>query len=154
MKVPPMMIHELTREESLVFLGARRYARLGCARKGQPYVMPIRVARDGDHLYGFSTFGQKIEWMRKNPLVCVETDEIDSLQRWCSVVAFGQYTELPRTPDFDKERQRAHSLLWPDEEVWEPGYARTITHGKTLELQTVYFRIDLGEVTGRRAIPT
>lgn len=149
-----MLIHELPREESLAFLAAKRFARLGCASKGQPYIMPIRIARDGNHLYGFSTFGRKIEWMRKNPLVCVEADEIESLQKWCSVVAFGRYAELPKTPDFDKERHRAHALLWPDEEVWEPGYARTITHGKTNELQTVYFRIDLDEVSGRRATPS
>ena len=149
-----MLIHELTKEESLAFLAARHFARLGCASKGQPYIMPIRIARDGNHLYGFSTFGRKIDWMRKNPLVCVEADEIESLQKWCSVVAFGLYAELPKTPDFDKERHRAHALLWPDEEVWEPGYARTITHGKTNELQTVYFRIDLDEVSGRRATPS
>jgi len=148
-----MLIHELTREESLAFVATRRFARLGCALKGQPYIMPIRIARDGDHLYGFSTFGQKIEWMRKNPLVCVEADEVETLQKWCSVVAYGRYAELPKTPDFDKERHRAHVLLWPDEEVWEPGYARTITHGKVHELQTVYFRIALGEVSGRRATP-
>lgn len=148
-----MLIHELTREESLAFLAAKHFARLGCAWKGQPYVMPIRVAREGDHLYGFATLGQKIEWMRKNPLVCVEADEIESLQKWCSVVAFGHYAELPRTPDYDKERHRAHALLWPDEEVWEPGYARTIVHGKVHVLEPVHFRIDLDEVSGRRAMP-
>jgi hypothetical protein len=148
-----MLIHELSREESLLFLAGKQFARLGCAWKGQPYVMPIRIAREGDHLYGFSTIGQKIEWMRKNPLVCVEADEIESLQKWCSVVAFGHYSELPKTPDHDKERHHAHTLLWPDGEVWELGYARTITHGKTQVLQAVYFRIDLGEVSGRRATP-
>src|SRR5690348_13258985 len=70
------------------------------------------------------------------------------------VVAFGRYTELPRTPDGDKERHHAHTLLWPDEELWEPGYARTITHAKTHALEPVHFRIDLGEVTGRRAAPS
>lgn len=149
-----ILIHELTREESLAFLGAKRFARLGCAWKGQPYVMPIRIARDGDHLYGFATVGRKIEWMRKNPLICVEADEIESLHEWCSVVVFGHYAELPRTPDCDKERHRAHTLLWPDNEVWEPGYARTITHGKAQALEAVHFRIDLGEVSGRRATPS
>jgi nitroimidazol reductase NimA-like FMN-containing flavoprotein (pyridoxamine 5'-phosphate oxidase superfamily) len=148
-----MLIHELSREDSLVFLAGKRFARLGCAWKGQPYVMPIRIAREDNHLYGFSTIGQMIEWMRKNPLVCVEADEIESLQKWCSVVAFGHYLELPKTPDYDKERHHAHTLLWPDGEVWESGYARTITHGKTHELQAVYFRIDLGDVSGRRATP-
>ena len=149
-----MLIRELTREDSLAFLAAKHFARLACAWKGQPYVMPIRIARESDHLYCFSTVGQKIDWLRKNPLVCVEADEIESLQKWCSVVAFGRYSELPKTPDFDRERHRAHELLWPDGEVWEPGYARTIVHGKAHALEAVYFRIDLGEVSGRRAART
>jgi hypothetical protein len=149
-----MLIRELTREESLAFLAAKHFVRLACVWKGQPYVMPIRIAREDDHLYCFSTLGQKIDWMRKNPLVCVEADEIDSLQKWCSVVAFGRYMELPKTPEFDRDRQRAHALLWPDSEVWEPGYARTIVHGKAHALEAVYFRIDLGEVSGRRAAPS
>ena len=148
-----MIIRELTREESLAFLANKHFARLGCCANDQPYVMPIRIARHGEHLYCFSTLGQKIEWMRKNPLVCVEADEIESLQKWCSVVAFGRYVELPKTPEFDKERQQAHALLWPDGEVWEPGYARTIVHGKPHVLEAVYFRIDLDEVSGRRAAP-
>lgn len=148
-----MFVRELSREESLAFLAHKKFARLGCAAQDQPYIMPIRVARENDHLYCFSTVGQKIEWMRKNPLVCVEADEIESLQKWCSVVVFGRYAELPKTPHFDKERQRAHALLWPDGEVWEPGYARTIVHGKAHALELVYFRIDLDEVSGRSAAP-
>jgi hypothetical protein len=149
-----MLIRELSREDSLEFLAGKRFARLGCAWKGQPYIMPIRIARESDHLFCFSTVGRKIEWMRKNPLVCVEADEIESLQEWCSVVAFGRFTELPKTPDFDEERHRAHALLWPDAEVWEPGYARTIVHGKAHVLEAVYFKIDLDEVSGRRATPS
>jgi nitroimidazol reductase NimA-like FMN-containing flavoprotein (pyridoxamine 5'-phosphate oxidase superfamily) len=149
-----MLVRELNREESLAFLAGKRFARLGCAWRGQPYIMPIRIAQESNHLYCFSTVGQKIEWMRKNPLVCVEADEIESLQKWCSVVAFGRYAELPRTSDHDKERHRAHTLLWPDGEVWEPGYARTIVHGKTHVLEAVYFKIHLDEVSGRRATPS
>jgi len=149
-----VLIREMTREESLEFLARKHFVRLACASKGQPYVMPIRIAREDDHLYCFSTVGQKVEWMRTNPLVCVEADEIESLRKWCSVVAFGRYTELPKTSEFDKERQRAHALLWPDGEVWEPGYARTIVHGKAQVLEAVYFRIDLDEVSGRRAAPS
>lgn len=149
-----MLIREMNREESLAFLAGKRFARLGCAWKGQPYILPIRIVQESNHLYCFSTVGQKIEWMRKNPLVCVEADEIESQQKWCSVVAFGRYTELPKTPDFEKERHRAHALLWPDGEVWEPGYARTIVHGKTHVLEAVYFKIRLDDVSGRRATPS
>jgi nitroimidazol reductase NimA-like FMN-containing flavoprotein (pyridoxamine 5'-phosphate oxidase superfamily) len=148
-----MLIEQLTREESLAFVAEKRLVRLGCAHDGQPYVMPIRIARDDARFYCFSTVGQKIEWMRANPLVCVQADEIQSLENWCSVLVFGRYAELPKTPEYEAERHHAHTLLWRDSEAWEPGYARTIVHGKTRELETVYFRIDVSDVSGRRATP-
>jgi hypothetical protein len=36
-------------------------------------------------LYSFATIGRKVEWMRANPLVCVEVDEIVSRQKWQTV---------------------------------------------------------------------
>jgi len=146
------MIIEMNRDECLEFLGHKRLVRLGCSREDQPYIMPIYVARDGDRLYAFTTFGQKIEWMRRNPLVCVEADEMESLEKWCSVIAFGQYAEMHKTPELEEERHRAHELLWQGPRTWEPGYARTILHGKRRELEPLYFRIDVGEITGRRAV--
>ena len=42
---------------------------------------------DGEaFLYGFTTEGQKIEWMRANPLVCVELDEVENFDQWTSIV--------------------------------------------------------------------
>lgn len=38
--------------------------------------MPIFLAWESDYIYVLSTFGQKIEWMRTNPKVCVEIEEI------------------------------------------------------------------------------
>jgi len=146
-----MLIEQMTREESLNFLAGKRPARLACSRDGQPYIIPIYLARELDRFYGFSTLGKKIEWMRLNPLVCVEADEMESLQKWCSVIAFGRFAELPR--EAQDERHRAHGLLWRDPKGWEPGYARTIVHGKERELEPVYFRIDVSEISGRRAHP-
>ena len=148
-----MIVEQMNREECLEFIAHKRLVRLGCAHDGQPYVMPIYVARDGDGLYAFTTIGQKIEWMRGNPLVCVEADEMDSLEKWCSVIAFGRYVELQKTPETEEERHHAHALLWEGPRAWEPGYARTILHGKERELEPLYFRIDIGEINGRRALP-
>ena len=36
--------------------------------RDQPYIVPIYFSYDGKHLYGVTTLGQKIEWMRSNPL--------------------------------------------------------------------------------------
>ena len=60
-----------------------------------PYIVPIYFAYEPDHIYGFTTLGQKVEWMRANPLVCVEVDEVLSHFRWSSVVVVGRYENLP-----------------------------------------------------------
>ena len=49
---------------------------------------------DPDCIYIFSTFGKKIEWMRKNPKVCLQADEIGDRWNWGSVIVTGTYLEL------------------------------------------------------------
>ena len=96
-----MKISEMRREECLRLLSGVKLCRLGCSRENQPYVVPVYLAYDeySGYLFGFTTPGQKIEWMRANPLVCVETDEIAAHDRWESVVAFGVYQELPQSQE-------------------------------------------------------
>ena len=82
-------------------------ARLACARDNQPYVVPVHVYFDGDCLYGFATLGQKIEWMRENPRVCVQVDDIRDRFHWATVVVLGQYEELLHMPSDEEARRRA-----------------------------------------------
>ena len=106
-----MLIHEMTEDECRTALERVSFGRLACARDNQPYVLPIYFSYDGKHLYGFSTLGQKIEWMRSNPLVCLEIDERTSLHQWMSVVVSGRYEELPDAPEYGYERVHAHEVL-------------------------------------------
>ena len=55
----PMVITEMTSKECQEILARTGFGRLGCTRNNQPYVVPIYFAYEPDHLYGFSTFGQK-----------------------------------------------------------------------------------------------
>ena len=72
--------------------------------------VPIHVDLDGECLYGYATLGQKIVWMRENPLVCLEVDELTAHGQWASVVVFGRYEELPPTPEFEGSRDRLPSV--------------------------------------------
>src|ERR1035438_5020204 len=83
-------------QASIELLARARLCRVACAHENQPYVTPMHCAYDDNHLYGFSTLGQKITWLRANPLVCVLVDEIVSPQDWASVIVFGKYEELDR----------------------------------------------------------
>ncbi len=98
-----MVIQEMSEEECLQALSKMRLARLACAHENQPYVIPVYLTYDEATrcLYGFTTPGQKIEWMRANPLVCVEVDDITAYDQWVSVIAFGRFEELTESPGSD-----------------------------------------------------
>jgi uncharacterized protein len=111
-----MVIREMSREECLRVLAGTRLARVGCSHADQPYVVPVSLAYSESEggepcLYGVTTPGQKVEWMRANPLVCVEVDQVTSNDQWVSVIVFGRYEELPDTSGNDDERLRAQERL-------------------------------------------
>ena len=87
-----MLIHELSREECAEVLSRTDLGRLGCTRFDQPYIVPIHFSFDPDRncVYAFSTIGQKIEWMRQNPKVCLEVEEIAEKDHWTTVLAIGR----------------------------------------------------------------
>lgn len=154
-----MLIHEMTEDECRAALRRVSFGRLACARDNQPYIIPIYFSYDGKHLYGFtapariygfSTQGQKIEWMRSNPLVCLEIDEHTSHHHWMSVVVSGRYEELPDTPEFGDERLRAWEGLQRHAMWWEPAYVATEQREK---VAPVFYRIHIKQMTGRRARP-
>jgi uncharacterized protein len=99
-----MLIQEMAKEENLSLLANMHLGRLGCAQGAQPYIAPFYFAYDSNYLYGFSTVGQKIDWMRANPLVCVETDDLVSSDEWVSIIILGRYEELPDTPEWKTQR--------------------------------------------------
>ena len=63
-------------------LAKTNLARLACALDNQPYIVPVQVDLHDAYLYGFATLGRKIEWMRQNPLVCLEFDDITTPKQW------------------------------------------------------------------------
>jgi nitroimidazol reductase NimA-like FMN-containing flavoprotein (pyridoxamine 5'-phosphate oxidase superfamily) len=148
-----MLIHEITKGDGLKVLKNIRLGRLACAKGAQPYITPFYFVFSGNYLYSFSTVGHRIDWMRENPLVCVETDEVVSPEEWLSIIIFGRYEELPDTLEWERERAIAHELLQHNKAWWEPGYAKTIIDGTERPLIPVYFRIEILEVTGHRAAP-
>ncbi len=174
-----MFIQEMSESDCFDALPRVRLGRLACAHDNQPYVVPIYFAYEGPYLYGFTTLGLKVEWMRSNPLVCVELDEVESSDQWTSIVIFGRYEELPELPDTPvwaqyqrgphepaqpmvgptpvsatpgrQARLHAHELLQRHAEWWEPGCASRTHHNPDQPLPLVFYRIRIDRITGRRA---
>lgn len=55
-----MLIDKMTSQDCTDLLARAGFGRLACARDNQPYIVPIYFGYQPDHLYGFSTSGQKI----------------------------------------------------------------------------------------------
>jgi nitroimidazol reductase NimA-like FMN-containing flavoprotein (pyridoxamine 5'-phosphate oxidase superfamily) len=146
-----MNVTDMTREESIDILSVNRLGRLACARENQPYVVPFHYAFSDNHLYSFSLMGQKVEWMRQNDQVCVQVDEMESARKWQSVVVFGAYEELPATPQWERERGHAWSLLQQHANWWEPGDIKPASQAATSASAHLFYRIRIETVTGRQA---
>lgn len=147
-----MTIHELTVAECEEFLSHAAVGRLGCSHMGQPYIVPVSVyfGREEKCLYGFTTLGTKVEWMRANPKVCIEVDAIAERYQWTTVLVMGRYEELDASGAHGQERQRALDLFQEQPRWWLPGLAK-VSSGDEHSSPVVY-RIHISSISGRRAV--
>ena len=146
-----MLIHELTPGECREVLARATYGRLGCARGDQPYVVPFvfKLDTSGTCFYSFSTLGQKIEWMRDNPKVCVEVDEVVDQLNWTSVLALGRYEEIQDAGNDEELRKQASELFQHRSAWWFPALGKLAAREQ--HYSPVVFRILIDKVSGRRA---
>lgn len=150
-----MFVQKLSQEECLNFLKEVKFGRLGCVRDKQPYVVPIYFVSDGKHLYAFTTLGQKIRWMRENPLVCVEADQVIDHLHWTSVVVIGKYQELDDKFSSPGLREYALELLQHRTMWWQPAVVTACDSESTNKtVPHIFYRIRIDEISGRRAGPT
>ena len=144
-----MFIKELNEAECCEVLGRTGFGRLACAKDNKPYVIPFFFAYSNYSVYAFSTPGFKIDCMRGNPHVCVQTDEIRSQSCWKSVVARGEYEELPDTPAWESERKNAWGLFQQTPNWWQPGSCKPYDDNSAT-IKPIWYRINLTEITGRK----
>jgi len=146
-----MWIEDLTDEECDAVLERAKVARLATCADNRPYVVPISITyeRDGStrFLYSFANLGQKVRWMRQNPFVCAEVEELVDQRHWTTVVVEGRFEELDPVQHRD-EANRAYDLLHHRSDWWLPGAART---SSTDLYRPVVYRIRIDAISGRRA---
>ena len=144
-----MLIHQLTAAQCEEVLERTVVARLACVRAGQPYIVPISLAFDAEDrsLVSFSTVGRKVEWMRANPSVCVEAEEIVDRLHWTTVLVTGRYHEV--LPTDTARLQRIKQLLESRQSWWLPGAAEIPE--RAVHDTPLFYRIVIREMSGRRA---
>lgn len=146
-----MRIDELNETECREILSRSSIARLGCSQNDQPYVVPVGIAYEADYIYVFATPGKKIEWMRSNPKVCMQVDEVTNPSDWTSVIANGEYQELPE-PQFTDERNHARKLFEKRQHWWLNALAQRRIQMRDEEITPLFFRIHVYSMTGLRGV--
>jgi nitroimidazol reductase NimA-like FMN-containing flavoprotein (pyridoxamine 5'-phosphate oxidase superfamily) len=136
------MISRLSQEECYELLRGGRVARLGCIADGEPYVVPINYAFEGDSAYVHSLPGRKVLALRDNPRACLQVDDIRDEFAWRSVLAFGRYEELTGAAD----RARATNLLLALFPKLTP--VESLIADDAAAPKPVIFRIHVERVTG------
>lgn len=146
-----MRIDQLSEPDCREILSRASLARLGCCLNDQPYVVPVGVAYEEGYIYVFSTLGQKVRWMRSNPKVCIQADEIRSQSEWASIVVNGEYQELPE-PQFIDERNHARKVLQQRHHWWLNAMAERRIRLRDEEIKPLFFRIHINSITGLRGV--
>jgi nitroimidazol reductase NimA-like FMN-containing flavoprotein (pyridoxamine 5'-phosphate oxidase superfamily) len=147
-----MIVKEMTRQECTALLSSSRMGRLACAKDDQPYIVPINFAFADSHIYSFSLIGQKVEWMRQNPHVCLHVDKFGEGREWRSVVVYGVFEELPDRVGWKSQRDHAWSVLSKHASWWEPGGLKPVSAQTGSPISHLFYRITIDRITGRQAI--
>jgi uncharacterized protein len=144
-----MLIRDLAFDECVQLLQRNSVGHLACAKNDEPYVVPIHYSFDaGQHvIYVVSTVGQKVEWMRDNPRVCLTVDEISDKDHWATVVLSGSYEELDDRHPGDAQK-RSQEFFQQRKEWWLPAMAKHSAEGPR---KVVVFQIRIDRMTGRRS---
>ena len=90
------MIIKLGKSKSIALLKNNYIGHLAYVFNNQPHVLPITYYYDEitNSIIGYSGIGHKIKAMRINNAVSLEVSEVDSVNNWRSVVAYGTYREF------------------------------------------------------------
>src|SRR5579859_6597127 len=96
---------------------------------------------------------QKIQWMRENPLVCVEVDEIRAHDDWSSVVVLGKYVEIPNNEDNQKGWEYARALFQKRPRWWQSGYTAAQVRRNPKPPEPVFYCILIEQLTGLQGSP-
>ena len=143
-----MRIVEISQDECKDLLNRVSVGRLACSLEDQPYVVPMCFAYEPDHLYVFSTLGQKVKWMRQNPKVCMQADQVEDRSNWSSVILNGTFVELREASE--KEHARARLAKFSD--WWQTPLAERRERINDLSIEPIFFRVDIASMSGLRGI--
>lgn len=141
------MIEDMNDNQIVNVLQSQLIAHLACYADKKLFLVPITYAYKDGYLYCQSKDGLKIQLMRKNPAVCIEVDQIESMRNWRTVILWGEYEQLKN----EKDKAKAQQILM---DRIEPIYTGETVIPQILEDYPEPFRIKINKQTGRYEKPS
>jgi hypothetical protein len=145
------MLGKLTDKQIDELLYRQVVGRLGCYAEGKVYVVPVTYVFDGENIICHTREGMKLDMMRKNPSVCFETDIMENMANWQSVICWGTFTELTGIEAdvaLQKMLLRLHPMITSETaRPHDPGNSEE--RRKTRGLTAIIYQIRIAEKTGR-----
>ena len=125
--------------------------RIGCTRGDRVYVVPISYAYDGEFVYCHTSEGMKVDFMRSNPKVCFEVDNLNNMANWQSAIAWGTFEELTDPEQRRKALHKLHERILPfiASETVRLSPDWPFPPEELNRIPGITFRIRLSEKTGR-----
>ncbi|PWT99892.1 MAG: pyridoxamine 5'-phosphate oxidase [Bacteroidetes bacterium] len=145
------MVGSLSEAQIDNLLISQNVGRIACCSKGKPYIVPITYSFDGEHIYGQTREGMKLDILRENPVVCFEVDTMTDMFNWQSVVIWGKFEELEggiaiRARDYLFERVMT---LMTSIHVHPHEHEAAESPDDSNRVKPVMYRIKIEEKTGR-----
>jgi len=146
------MLGQLNENEIEDLLKQQVVGRIGCHADNTPYIVPVNYAYKDNNIYAHSAKGTKIDYMRKNPQVCFQVDQIENINKWKSVIAWGQFHEITNRKEMVDAMQEIIQHIMPQvaEEQAHPSHGFTENEsdiGTSVEI--ILYKICLTKKTGR-----
>jgi nitroimidazol reductase NimA-like FMN-containing flavoprotein (pyridoxamine 5'-phosphate oxidase superfamily) len=139
-----LKIRALSAAQSRALLRRQRFGRIAFTFKDRVDIEPISYVAEGPWLYARTSRGTKLRFLRHNPWVAFEVDDVRGPFEWKSVVARGTVYFLNPGGEEHPAFQRAVKVL----RKLDPNI---LTDTDSAPARTVVFRIHVNSMTGRQA---
>jgi len=146
------MLGELNENQIEDLLKQQVTGRIGCHADGTTYIVPINYVYKDGYIYGHSAEGRKIEMLRKNPEVCFQVDNIESINKWKSVIIWGKYQEITDGREMQMAMQEIIRHIMPQMTGENAHPSHGITEDESdigTSIDLVLYKIRADKKTGR-----
>lgn len=138
--MPPAEMHSL--------LQTANFGHLGCANNSRPYVFPMHYAYDGKELYFLTTEGMKTQFLKGNPQVCLQVEQVTDSSHWRSVMVIGHAERLTEL----KDTERAMQQITERNPTLTPAISATQIDAMGRAVEIALYRITPEIIDGRKTL--